>query len=69
MIWAKTLVPNQAVSKVAFGTQAGFFAELGFPVIVMGPGDMAREEHKPDEGLDLSQRGTCDRMMKNCCRN
>ncbi len=63
--WAQTLVPDRTLTKVSFGTEAGFFAELGLPVIVMGPGDMARDGHKPDEGLDLSQLDACDRMMKN----
>ncbi len=49
--------------KVAFGTEAGYFAGLGLNTFVIGPGDMATDGHKPDEALALSQLSECDRMM------
>jgi acetylornithine deacetylase len=30
---------------------------------VIGPGDMARDGHKADEGVDLSELAACDAMM------
>ncbi|WP_299965505.1 acetylornithine deacetylase [uncultured Roseobacter sp.] len=48
---------------VAFGTEAGYFAQIGLETVVIGPGDMASDGHKPDEGLDLAQLAACDRMM------
>lgn len=51
--------------KVAFGTEAGFFAQLGFPVVVCGPGDMAGQGHKADEYLEIAQLAACERMMDN----
>lgn len=62
--WAQAIAGGTPTTKVAFGTEAGFFAELGLPVVVLGPGDMARDGHKPDEGLDLSQLAACDAMMR-----
>ncbi len=49
--------------KVAFGTEAGFFAQLGIPTVVCGPGDMAGQGHKADEYLDVAQLAACDQMM------
>ncbi|KEJ89230.1 acetylornithine deacetylase [Sulfitobacter donghicola] len=61
--WATNLVGAPKTGKVAFGTEAGFFDQLGLTALVIGPGDMARDGHKPDEGLCLSQLAACDRMM------
>ena len=61
--WAQNMAGTSDVTKVAFGTEAGFFAALGLPTVVVGPGDMARDGHKPDEGLDLSELAACDAMM------
>jgi len=49
--------------KVAFGTEAGYFAGLGLNTFVIGPGDMATDGHKQDEALALTQLSECDRMM------
>jgi len=49
--------------KVAFGTEAGYFAGLGLNTFVIGPGDMPADGHKPDEALALTQLSECDLMM------
>lgn len=49
--------------KVSYGTEAGYFAELGIPTVVCGPGDMEAQGHRPDEFLTLDQLAACDRMM------
>ncbi len=54
---------TQRVTKVAFGTEAGFFDALGIPTVVCGPGSMAGQGHKPDEFITLSQLEACDAMM------
>lgn len=49
--------------KVAFGTEAGLFAErLGAPAIVCGPGSMA-QGHKADEFIARDQLARCDRLL------
>lgn len=63
--WARKLTQGSDTTKVAFGTEAGFFAELGLNALVIGPGDMAADGHKADEGIDLSQLNLCDTMMEN----
>ncbi len=60
---ARGLTGGTTTTKVAFGTEAGYFASLGLDTLVVGPGDMASDGHKPDEGLDLSQIAACEVMM------
>ncbi|MCC5970236.1 MAG: acetylornithine deacetylase [Pararhodobacter sp.] len=50
-------------TKVAFGTEAGYFHALGIPTVVCGPGDMAGQGHKPDEFITRDQLEACDAMM------
>lgn len=61
--YARKLARSNSSTKVAFGTEAGFFAQLGIPTVVCGPGSMAGQGHKPDEYLELSQLAACDAMM------
>ncbi len=61
--YALKLSQSNATTKVTFGTEAGFFSELGIPTVVCGPGSMERQGHKPDEYLDLGQLSACDAMM------
>jgi acetylornithine deacetylase len=51
-------------TKVAFGTEAGYFAgHLGVPTVVCGPGSMEGQGHKPDEYIEVSQLAACDIMF------
>ncbi|MCP3977542.1 MAG: acetylornithine deacetylase [bacterium] len=59
----EALTPVAGTSKVAYGTEAGLFAEaLNAPTIVCGPGAIA-VAHKPDEYVELEQLETCDSFM------
>lgn len=51
------------LTKVSFGTEAGYFDGLGIPTIVCGPGSMDHQGHQPDEYLEMSQIAACDTMM------
>ena len=62
-VWADKMAGNLGITKVPFGTEAGFFAELGLNTVVVGPGDMTSDGHKPDEGLNKSELSACDAMM------
>jgi acetylornithine deacetylase len=57
------LAQTNSVTKVAFGTEAGYFHALGIPTVVCGPGSMAGQGHKPDEYITLAQLAACDTMM------
>lgn len=50
-------------TKVAYGTEAGFFAAAGIPTLVCGPGDMEGQGHKADEYLDVSELAACDAFL------
>ncbi len=50
------------LTKVAYGTEAGFFTALGIPTVVCGPGSM-NQGHQPDEFLAVSQLYQCDAML------
>ncbi len=50
-------------TKVAFGTEAGMFEQLGIPTVVCGPGSMAGQGHKPDEFVTAQQLAACDDML------
>lgn len=60
---AKALTGANRVQKVAFGTEAGLFSELGIPTIVCGPGNI-EQAHKPNEFIELSQIGLCEAFME-----
>ncbi|MFC0266881.1 acetylornithine deacetylase [Kushneria aurantia] len=51
-----------AFDTVAFGTEAGLYAEAGVPTLVCGPGSMA-QGHKADEYIEAEQLEACDAMM------
>lgn len=57
------LCGSDELTKVAFGTEAGFFAGMGLPTLVCGPGSMEAQGHKADEYVTLAQLGQCDAMM------
>lgn len=61
--YARKLSGQPHTTKVAFGTEAGFFHGLGIPTIVCGPGSMEGQGHKPDEYVTLEQLAACDAMM------
>lgn len=58
------LVENKNTTKVAFGTEAGVFSELGIPTIVCGPGSMAGQGHQPDEYITIEQLSACERFLR-----
>ena len=60
---AQALVQSNDVTKVAFGTEAGYFDALGIPTVVCGPGSMEGQGHKADEYVELSQLTACDAML------
>lgn len=47
-------LPDPTPATVAFGTEAGYFARLGIPTLVCGPGTM-KDGHQPDESIAIDQ--------------
>ncbi|MBN9000053.1 MAG: acetylornithine deacetylase, partial [Rhizobiales bacterium] len=60
---AERLGGRTPLTKVSYGTEAGFFHERwSIPTIVCGPGDMI-QGHKPDEFVEETQLAACDAML------
>ena len=51
--------------KVPFGTEAGFFSNLGLRTVVCGPGSMQADGHQPNEGISMTQLTACRRFLQN----
>ena len=59
----KSWVGSNAEAKVAYGTEAGYFAaDLGIPTIVCGPGSIM-QAHKPNEFVAREQLDACDEFL------
>jgi acetylornithine deacetylase len=59
----RALTGERGTRKVAYGTEAGLFANAGVPSIVCGPGDIA-QAHKPDEYVELAQLAACEAFLR-----
>jgi acetylornithine deacetylase len=59
---AQLAADTRPATTVAFGTEAGLYAQAGIPTIVCGPGDMARG-HKADEWIGLDELAAASMMM------
>ena len=60
----EALTPVAGTTKVAYGTEAGLFAEaLNAPAIVCGPGSI-EQAHKPNEWIDKGQLDLCDDFLR-----
>jgi acetylornithine deacetylase len=62
--WAQ----SNTVTKVPFGTEAGYFDDLGIPTVVCGPGSMEGQGHKPNEYITKQQLAACDAMLDRLLR-
>ena len=66
---AKTLAGRNEHGKVAYGTEAGLFAQAGIPTVVIGPGSI-EQAHKADEFIAASELEACgaflDRLIAHC---
>ncbi len=69
---AKALSGANAVTKVAFGTEAGLFQQAEVPTIVCGPAHID-QAHKPNEFVEVAQVAQCEafmaRLMDRVCVN
>jgi acetylornithine deacetylase len=61
---AKALVARNDHGKVAYGTEAGLFLEIGgVPTVVVGPGSI-EQAHKADEWIAVEQLDKCARFVE-----
>ncbi len=59
---ARLASDTRPATTVAFGTEAGLYAEAGIPTLVCGPGDMARG-HKADEWIGFDELAAAGAMI------
>jgi acetylornithine deacetylase len=59
----KQLTGSNSTGKVSYGTEAGFYQEIGIPTIVCGPGHIA-QAHQPDEFVTRDQLDECDVFLR-----
>ena len=63
--FVKSLTGGNSTCKVAYGTEAGLFAErLNLPTVLCGPGSIT-QAHQPNEWVALDQLARCDAMLEN----
>ena len=58
----RALTQNREVHKVAYGTEAGLFQNVGIPAIVCGPGSI-ENAHKVNEYVEVAQLDRCDQFL------
>ncbi|MEK6424204.1 MAG: acetylornithine deacetylase [Burkholderia gladioli] len=59
----RALTADRSQRKVAYGTEAGLFANAGIPSVVCGPGNI-EQAHKPNEYVELAQLEACDQFLR-----
>ncbi|RYZ09288.1 MAG: acetylornithine deacetylase [Comamonadaceae bacterium] len=58
----RALTHDRATRKVAYGTEAGLFQQMGIPAVLCGPGDI-QQAHKANEYVTLEQLALCEGFM------
>jgi len=64
----RALTGDRDVRKVAYGTEAGLFQQLGIPSVVCGPGSI-EDAHKANEFVTLAQIEQCESFMRKLIRS
>ena len=64
----RALTADHSTRKVAYGTEAGLFQQLGIPSIVCGPGSIT-QAHKANEFVTLEQLALCESFMSRLIRS
>jgi acetylornithine deacetylase len=59
----RRLAGDSETRKVAYGTEAGLFQQIGVPTLVCGPGDI-HQAHRRNEYLSLGQIRECERFLE-----
>jgi acetylornithine deacetylase len=60
---AKRLAGRNDHAKVAYGTEAGLFQEIGIPTVIVGPGSI-EQAHKPDEYVEAAELEKADAFVQ-----
>ena len=64
----RALTQDRGVRKVAYGTEAGLFAQMGVPSVICGPGNI-EQAHKANEYVTLAQLAQCESFLRKLIRS
>ena len=59
----RSLTQDRATRKVAYGTEAGLFQQMGIPSVLCGPGNI-EQAHKANEYVTLEQLALCEDFVR-----
>ncbi len=59
----KQLTGSNSAGKVSYGTESGYYQNVGIATIICGPGHIA-QAHQPDEWIAQSELDTCDAFIR-----
>ena len=59
----KQLTGSNSTGKVSYGTEGGYYQNIGIPTIICGPGHIA-QAHQPDEWIAQDQLDACDVFIR-----
>ncbi|RYF61654.1 MAG: acetylornithine deacetylase [Comamonadaceae bacterium] len=59
----RLLTQDRATRKVAYGTEAGLFQQMGIPSVLCGPGNI-EQAHKANEYVTLEQLALCEDFVR-----
>jgi acetylornithine deacetylase len=62
-----SLCSDNAIRKVAYGSEAGLFQRAGIPAVICGPGDIVRA-HRENEYIELRELDECERLVRSLIR-
>lgn len=64
----RALTHDRSTRKVAYGTEAGLFQQMGIPSVVCGPGSI-EDAHKANEFVTLEQVVQCESFLRKLIRS
>lgn len=64
----RALTQDRGVRKVAYGTEAGLFEQMGVPSVICGPGNI-EQAHKANEFVTLAQIEQCESFLRKLIRS
>jgi acetylornithine deacetylase len=59
----KQITGSNSTGKVSYGTEGGYYQDIGIPTIICGPGHIA-QAHQPDEWIAQEQLDACDTFIR-----
>ena len=52
LIFMKKILSDDRIESVSYGTDGGFFSQIGWPTLICGPGSI-KQAHQPNEYINI----------------